>query len=132
VVVTVAVLAADGTVAVVDGTAVDGMRAPSTVIPSHVTLSLYITGISFRTATSRPSDIAISSVLVLAFMPPVRAGLGCLRDSVGDESGYVAGHITEGFRESLCSGGRCPIAHDYDKLAERAEIRIGKSTTTSE
>jgi len=62
---------------------------------------LYITGISFRTATSRSSDIAISSVLVLAFTPPVRAGLGCLRNLVGGESGYVADHITEDFRVSL-------------------------------
>jgi len=130
VVVTVAVLAAVVTVlgASVDSmvSVADGTQAPSTldlgvpvssVIPSHVAPSSHTMGISFRTAASRSSDIAISSALVLAFMPPVRAGLGCLRDSVGTESGYAAGHISEDARRgpaehtARCAeegGRRCP------------------------
>ena len=94
--------------AVAGGTAAAGTRAPSTVIPSHVTPSSYITAISLRTATSRSSDTVISSVLVS--MPPLLAGLGCLRVTAGTESGYAAGHITEAAR-------RRPAEH----IARRAE-----------
>jgi hypothetical protein len=85
---------ADGTA--VAGTVAAGTRAPSIAAPSHVTPSSFIAAISFRTATSRSSDVVISSVLVS--MPRLRAGLGCLRVLAGTESGYAAGHISEDAR----------------------------------
>jgi len=87
----------------------------STAIPSHVTPSSYITAISFRTATSRSSDTVISSVL--DSMPPLLAGLGCLRVTAGTESGYAAGPISEDARRGAAEhtarraeerGRRCP------------------------
>ena len=114
----VLVAVVDGTGAVVNGTAVAGTaaagtRAPSTAIPSHVTPSSYITAISFRTATSRSSDTVISSVL--DSMPPLLAGLGCLRVTAGTESGYAAGPISEDARRGAAE-------HTARRAEERGRI----------
>ena len=112
--VVVAVLAAvaDGTAAVAEGTRapsiLDSGIPASAVIPSHITPSSHITAISFRTAISRSSDTAISSVSVS--MPALRAGLGCLRGSVGDESGYA---IIEDVPES-CRTNRSAQQINFD------------------
>src|SRR5262249_15958945 len=95
--------------------AVVGPGAPPKATLSPVTLSSYIPAISFRTATSRSSDTVISSVL--DSMPPLLAGLGCLRVTAGTESGYAAGPISEDARRGAAEhtarraeerGRRCP------------------------